>query len=382
MSRTWLFVGLLCALTVNAGDVVILTDKNFDEKVAQGPWLVEFFAPWCGHCKLLEPIWEELATTLKGKAGIGKVDCTVENALRAEYNIEAFPTIKLFHEGRITEFQGRRTVPTFVEFLERSGAIQQAGPSQQGEHNPNHMGHDKHHLQEKTVLRYFQSRGRAEPIRLLFEELGIQYEDVRFSGDEWPQRKAEGIANGLYPFGQLPSVSIGNKNLVQSLAILKFIGRKYGMYGSNEEEQTQMDIVLGGLEDLRNKYGQLVYDQQFNTKREKYTRETLPEWLRYFEAVLRNNGAGRGAHAYFVGHSLSVVDLYAFDVLSMQLGLDPSCLVQYPLLNSFFYTTATRPNIAAYLQSGRRPRHANSNHAQFGNPQHPEDRMNSPFQQS
>jgi glutathione S-transferase len=247
-------------------------------------------------------------------------------------------------------------------------------------HNPNHVGHDKHHLQEKTVLRYFQARGRAEPIRLTLEELGIQYEDVRFSSEDWPQQKAEGIANGIYPFGQLPSVSIGNKHLVQSLAILKYLGRKYGMYGTNEDEQTQMDIVLGGLEDLRSKYGALVYDAQFMTKREKYTRETLPEWLRYFEALLTKNGAGRGVNSYFVGPSLSVVDLYAFDVFSLQLGLDPSCMVQFPLLNSFFYTTATRPNIAAYLQSNRRPRHANGKTAQFATPDHPEDRMNSPFQ--
>ena len=72
---------------------------------------------------------------------------------------------------------------------------------------------------------------------------------------------------------------------------------------------------------------------------------------------------------------------HGFDTLSLQLGLEPGCLVHHPLLNSFFYSIATRPNIAAYLQSSRRPRHANGKNAQFGNAEHPEDRMNSPFQQ-
>lgn len=49
-------------------DVVVLTDSNFDELVMQSKdiWLVEFYAPWCGHCKKLEPEWNEAASKLKG----------------------------------------------------------------------------------------------------------------------------------------------------------------------------------------------------------------------------------------------------------------------------------------------------------------------------
>jgi protein disulfide-isomerase A6 len=59
-------------------DVVVLTDANFDATVMNSKdiWLVEFYAPWCGHCKNLEPEWNEAAASLKGKVKIAKVDAT------------------------------------------------------------------------------------------------------------------------------------------------------------------------------------------------------------------------------------------------------------------------------------------------------------------
>jgi thioredoxin-like negative regulator of GroEL len=59
-------------------DVVVLGDTTFAEKTKTGDWLIEFYAPWCGHCKKLAPTWEELATKSKGNFNVGKVDCTVE----------------------------------------------------------------------------------------------------------------------------------------------------------------------------------------------------------------------------------------------------------------------------------------------------------------
>jgi len=63
--------------------VVVLTDDNFDELVygSKDIWMVEFYAPWCGHCKKLEPEWSESATKLKGKVKLGKVDATENKGL-------------------------------------------------------------------------------------------------------------------------------------------------------------------------------------------------------------------------------------------------------------------------------------------------------------
>jgi len=53
-------------------DVIVLDGTNFHTRTSEGDWLLEFYAPWCGHCKNLAPIWEELATKVKGQVNVAK----------------------------------------------------------------------------------------------------------------------------------------------------------------------------------------------------------------------------------------------------------------------------------------------------------------------
>ncbi|KAL2082437.1 hypothetical protein ACEWY4_022255 [Coilia grayii] len=104
-------------------DVVELTDDNFDRTVLQGDevWMVEFFAPWCGHCKNLEPEWAAAASEVKeqtkGKVRLGAVDATVHQMLASRYGIRGFPTIKVFKKGEEPEdYQGGRTRTDLVAY--------------------------------------------------------------------------------------------------------------------------------------------------------------------------------------------------------------------------------------------------------------------------
>uniref|UniRef100_A0A673C5A5 Protein disulfide-isomerase A6 n=1 Tax=Sphaeramia orbicularis TaxID=375764 RepID=A0A673C5A5_9TELE len=103
-------------------DVVELTDDNFDKMVLDSDdvWLVEFFAPWCGHCKNLEPEWAAAATAVKeqtkGKVRLGAVDATVHQGLSSRYGIRGFPTIKVFRKGEEPEdYQGGRSRGDIIE---------------------------------------------------------------------------------------------------------------------------------------------------------------------------------------------------------------------------------------------------------------------------
>lgn len=104
------------------GAVVELTDDNFDKTVFddQTTWLVEFFAPWCGHCKRLEPEWAAAAAVVKeqtqGKVKLASVDATVHRMLASRYEIRGFPTIKIFQKGERepTDYEGGRTKDDIV----------------------------------------------------------------------------------------------------------------------------------------------------------------------------------------------------------------------------------------------------------------------------
>jgi protein disulfide-isomerase A6 len=104
-------------------DVVELNDNNFDSVVldSEDMWLVEFYAPWCGHCKNLAPHWASAATELKGKVKLGAVDATVSTLLANRYGVRGYPTIKYFGPGRkdadsAEEFNGGRTSGDIVNW--------------------------------------------------------------------------------------------------------------------------------------------------------------------------------------------------------------------------------------------------------------------------
>ncbi|CAG9117976.1 unnamed protein product [Plutella xylostella] len=104
-------------------DVVTLTDSNFKELVLESDdlWLVEFYAPWCGHCKNLEPQWAKAATELKGKVKLGALDATVHTSMASRYQVQGYPTIKLFRAGKkssdsVEDYNGGRTASDIVAF--------------------------------------------------------------------------------------------------------------------------------------------------------------------------------------------------------------------------------------------------------------------------
>lgn len=88
-----------------AGNLVELTDDVFDDQVknADMPVLVDFWAPWCGPCKMLAPMIEELAEEYDGKARICKLDTDEHREAAVEYGISAIPTIILFNNGEIAK---------------------------------------------------------------------------------------------------------------------------------------------------------------------------------------------------------------------------------------------------------------------------------------
>jgi len=85
--------------------IVTLTQENFSQDVLQSqtPVLVDFWAEWCGPCKMIGPLLDELADEYNGKVKIGKVNVDEQQALAAQYGVRAIPTLLLFKQGQIAE---------------------------------------------------------------------------------------------------------------------------------------------------------------------------------------------------------------------------------------------------------------------------------------
>lgn len=117
-------VAALAATVAAKSAVIDLIPSNFDEVVLKSgkPTLVEFFAPWCGHCKNLAPVYEELALAFessKDKVQIAKVDADAEKSLGKRFGVQGFPTLKWFDGKSDTpeDYKSGRDIESLTNFI-------------------------------------------------------------------------------------------------------------------------------------------------------------------------------------------------------------------------------------------------------------------------
>jgi len=191
------------ALYSSKGPVKVLTASDFDAALSrsQKTHLIEFYAPWCGHCKSLAPTFERTAQHLKGLVEVNAVDCDEDSnrSICAKYDIEGFPTLKIFpgpstrdgKRGRVQDYNGARTaqglseaakdaMPNFVKKLKDG----QAGELESGD-------------TPKVVL--FTNKGSTSP---LYKGLASEFTDLDF----YQVRDTEESLMTQFGVGQAPKV--------------------------------------------------------------------------------------------------------------------------------------------------------------------------------
>ncbi|XP_023805735.1 protein disulfide-isomerase TMX3 isoform X2 [Oryzias latipes] len=110
-------------------------DSTFKDTRVNDIWLVDFYAPWCGYCKKLEPIWDEVGAELRSSGSpvrVGKMDATAYSGMASEFGVRGYPTIKLLKADLAYNYKGPRTKDDIVEFANRvAGPAVRALPSTQ-----------------------------------------------------------------------------------------------------------------------------------------------------------------------------------------------------------------------------------------------------------
>lgn len=131
-------LAILIGLASASSAVIDLIPTNFDSVVLKSgkPALVEFFAPWCGHCKNLAPVYEELAQLFahaEDKVTIGKVDADEHRELGQKYGVQGFPTLKWFDgkNGKPEDYSGGRDLESLAAFITQKTGVKPKGPKKE-----------------------------------------------------------------------------------------------------------------------------------------------------------------------------------------------------------------------------------------------------------
>ncbi|CAF1180908.1 unnamed protein product [Rotaria sordida] len=192
-------------------------------------------------------------------------------------------------------------------------------------------------------LYYFDSRGRAEPIRLIFAYAGQKFEDIRYSDDEWSKMKNE------MPLGQIPVLEINGQKFPQSLAITRYVARQFKLTGKDDLESMKCDVIVDTMNEFNEDYYRLWFfiedENQRQTETTKFITKTIPEKLTMFEKLMNMYGNG----VWAVGDNITWADFVIYDTVQNLLKMDDKVLNKFSTLKKNREAVEKLPKIAEYL---------------------------------
>ncbi|XP_060520991.1 protein disulfide-isomerase TMX3 [Cylas formicarius] len=272
--------------------VLELSDKFTEIRKDGAFWLVKFYAPWCGHCKRLEPIWAQVAQALSGRnVRVGKVDCTRFPSIAEEFRIGGYPTIKFVKPDGDHTYHGDRTRDELVNY-----AIRMSGPPVQEVTRPESFNG----IKRDNRLFFMYVGAREGPLWDVYFDVASKLQPHGFF-----YSTNEDIAKQHLDVGELPAVFVYKESLHYFYSVdsgtnveeAENLNQSLHRWVNEERFETFPKITRGNMNEIMqtNKYIVLVVVEEDKIKRipahmlkfrdtvEELVRKKRGKYHRYFQ---------------------------------------------------------------------------------------------------
>ena len=191
---------------------------------------------------------------------------------------------------------------------------------------------------------YTNHRGRAELVRWLFIQAGVNFEDVRFTREEWLAFKPKS------PYGVLPILEMDGKLYGGSGPIARYVAEQHSLAGSNALEKFELAGIYDVTVDLENRLAS-IFEENDETKRAENKKEVeekyLPKYLGILEKLITDNSA----NGWVFGKNVTYVDLRVVQMVDFVTYFwAPNVLDAYPGISKLKTAVESLPNIAKWIQ--------------------------------
>jgi len=186
-------------------------------------------------------------------------------------------------------------------------------------------------------LYYFDLRALAEPIRLVFVQAGIPFEDVRIKHEDWPQYKDK------MSFGQMPVLEVDGKQLTQSMSILRYVARKYGLEADDEWDRAVGDELATSWLDMQARSIGAWMETDKELQKQKFQQlidEFVKPRLKIMDGYIAKSPSG-----FLAGNKVTWADFFVYNTLDLITDFLKVSLSPYPHVEKFFHKIHELPKV-------------------------------------
>ena len=193
-------------------------------------------------------------------------------------------------------------------------------------------------------LYYFNSKGSAEPVRLIFAQAGVAYEDVRLTSEQWAEFKPR------TPYGAMPVLEVDGKMLGGSQPIARYLTKQFGMAGEDDFSSAILDGAVDASNDIVVRLLSLFFEKDDERKaamKKELEEKVAPRVLGGLEKLAAANNCADG---WFYGPKMTYADIIFIHTMNWALLVSPDILDNYPALKKLKASVENAPNIAKWIK--------------------------------